>query len=319
MDIQLANPFVLLLISPLVLAGYYAIRKGISKLLIISRVVILSLLIIALASPYTLGTTTIRDDSPKVTVISDQTLSMDLFKTDTGQKLFESLKSKTDTTYRQFGGIRSPIGDEVIGASEGNNNIVLVTDGNNNYGKDLFDAISFVSQPPEGTRVFAVRQEPIHNDASVEIESSKNLIVGNENVFNIIVRQAENETRYNLDVDIDGKIVNSETVVQNGRTKIISVPYTFNSLGTHRVTATITPSSEDRFKLNNVFYKSVFVVPKPRVLVVTGDTNSPLYKIATGLYDVTTVDTIPDDIKPYKAVIIDNQGAALLSADTLRT
>ncbi len=316
MDIpQLANPLVLLLISPVVLAGWYAIRKGIPRALIISRIIILSLLIIALASPFTLGTSTVRDEAPRITVISDQTMSMDLFNKDTGTKIFESIKSKTPTTYRQFAGISSPIGDEVINNAE-NNNLVLVSDGNNNHGKDLFDAISFVSKT--GTRVFAVKQKPIRNDAGVEIESAKNLIIGNENVFNIVVRQAGNETSYKLDVEIDGKPVKSETFTQTERTKVIPVSATFNSLGTHKVTATITPSGEDWFKLNNVFYKAVFVVPKPKVLAVTEDTTSPLYKVASSLYAVTTLNSVPDDLSQYKAVIIDNKGAAQLSADTLR-
>jgi len=314
---QFAQPLILLLISPLVLAGWYAIRKGISKPLIISRIIILSLLIVALASPFTLGTSTVRDEAPRITVVSDQTMSMDLFNKDTGQKLFEALKSKTPTTLRQFAGIKSPIGDEVIQDAEGNNNIVLVSDGNNNYGKDLSDAISFVSRT--GTRVFAVRQTPLHNDASVEIESAKNLIIGNENVFNIIVRQAGNETSYGLDVNIDGTSVLSETITQTERIKITPVPYTFNSLGAHRVTATITPSGEDRFKLNNIFYKSVFVVPKPKVLAVTDDTSSPLFTIASSLYEVTPTSSVPDDLSPYKTVILDNKEAAQLSADVLRT
>jgi len=313
---QFANPLILLLISPLVLAGWYAVRRGISRPLVISRVIILSLLIIALASPFTIGTSTIRDEAPRITVISDKTMSMDLFNMDTGEKLFESLKSRTPTTYRQFAGINSPIGDEVIFAAE-NNNIVLVSDGNSNYGKDLFDAISFVSGT--GTRVYAVRQEPIHNDASVEIESAKNLIIGNENVFNIIVRQAGSEIRYRLDVEIDGAPVKSEAVIQTERTRTIPLSYTFDSLGTHRVTATITPEGGDRFKINNVFYKSVFVVPKPEVLAVTDDTGSPLYTVIDSLYAVTRSGTVPDDLSPYRAVIIDNRGVAQLSADTLRT
>ncbi|KPQ43471.1 MAG: hypothetical protein MPEBLZ_01980 [Candidatus Methanoperedens nitroreducens] len=70
---------------------------------------------------------------------------MDLFNKDTGKKIFDALQPRTPTKFREFAGIKSPIGDEVIGASE-NNNLLLVTDGNANYGKDLFDAISFVSQ-----------------------------------------------------------------------------------------------------------------------------------------------------------------------------
>ncbi len=313
---QLANPLMLLLISPVVLAGWYAIRKGIPRLIIISRIIILSLLIIALASPFTLGTSTIRDEVPRITVVSDQTMSMDLFNKDSGQKIFEAIKSKTPTTYKQFAGIKSPIGDEVVQDAEGNNNIVLVSDANSNYGKDLFEAISFVSKT--GTKVFAVRQTPIHNDASVEIASAKNLIIGNENTFNIVVRQAGNETSYRLDVQIDGTPVKSDTITQTERTQVTPVSYTFNSLGTHKVTATITPSGEDWNPLNNVFYKSVFVVPKPQVLVVTDDKTSPLYTIASSLYQVTTSGNVPDDLSPYKAVIIDNKGMAQLSADSLR-
>jgi hypothetical protein len=318
---ELANPLVLLLISPVALAGWYAIRKGIPRALIISRVIILSLLIIALASPFTLEMSTKRDIAPRITVLSDQTMSMDLFDKETGKKIFDAIHTKTITTpLKSFAGIKSPIGDEVINNAEGNNNIVLVSDGNNNHGKDLFDAISFVSRT--GTKVFAVKQKPIRNDASVEIESAKNLIIGNENVFNIVVRQAGNETSYGLDVEIDGVSVKlpdeSKNVVQTERTKIIPVSATFNTLGTHKVTATITPNSEDWFKLNNVFYKSVFVVPKPKVLAVTEDTTSPLYKVATNLYEVKTLNSVPDDLSPYKAVIIDNKGAAQLSADSLR-
>ncbi|MCX9087831.1 MAG: VWA domain-containing protein [Candidatus Methanoperedens sp.] len=312
---QFENPYVLLLISPLILVGLYYIRKGVSKWIIFSRIIILSLLIIALASPYSLGITTVRDDAPRITVISDNTFSMDLFNKDTGKKIFDALQPRTPTKFREFAGIKSPIGDEVIGASE-NNNLLLVTDGNANYGKDLFDAISFVSQT--GTKVFAVKQKSIHNDASVEIVSAKNIIIGNENVFNVVVRQAGSYIVYKLDVDIDGKSVMSETFSQTEREKVIPVTGAFTSLGSHKMTATITPNGEDRFQQNNVFYKSIFVVPKPKLLAVTSDTGSPLYKIINSLYEVTTVDSLPVDLSPYKSVIIDNKGASELNADTLR-
>jgi uncharacterized membrane protein len=312
---QFEHPLVLLLISPLILAGIFAIRRGVSKWIIFSRIIILSLLIIALASPYSLGISTVRDDAPRITVISDKTLSMDIFNMDMGKKLFDAIQPRTPTKFSEFAGVKSPIGDEVIGASE-NNNLVLVTDGNSNYGKDLFDAISFVSRA--GTRVFAVKQKPLHNDASVEIASAKNIIIGNENVFNVVVRQAGVDISYRLDVDIDGTSVMSDSITQKEREKVIPVTHTFTTLGSHRMTATITPSTEDRFNLNNVFYKSVFVVPKPKVLAVTGDTASALYAVTTSLYDVTTMTSLPSDLSSYKAVIIDNKGAGELPADTLR-
>lgn len=313
---EFAHPLVLLLLSPLFLAGWYAIRKGLPKPLIISRMIILGLLIAALASPFVLEMSTVRDDAPRITVISDQTMSMDLFDRESGEKVFESIASKTPTTFRQFAGIRSPIGDEVIASAEGDNNIVLVSDGNNNLGKDLFDAISFVSIT--GTKVFAVRQDNIRNDASIEIAGPKNLIIGNENVFDIVVRQAGNEISYRLDVEIDGVPVMSEEFTQYERIKTYPVSHTFDTLGTHTLTAKITPSTEDRFNLNNMFYKSVFVVPKPRVLFLASDTGSPLYEIASDMYDVTGSTSMPDDMDVYKAVIADNRAVGQLSADILR-
>ncbi|MFZ3384130.1 MAG: vWA domain-containing protein [Candidatus Methanoperedens sp.] len=312
---QFEYPYVLLLISPLILIGLYYVRRGVSKWIIFSRLIILSLLVIALASPYSLGITTVRDDAPRITVISDNTMSMDLFNKDTGKKIFDAIQPRTPTKFREFAGIKSPIGDEVIGASE-NNNLLLVTDGNANYGKDLFDAISFVSQT--GTRVFAVKQKNIHNDASVEIASAKNIIIGNENVFNVVVRQGGTDISYRLDVEIDGKSVLSKSITQKEREKVIPVTGAFTSLGSHKMKATITPSTEDRFNINNVFYRSIFVVPKPKLLAVTSDTESPLYTITNSLYDVTTVSSLPSELSLYKTVIIDNKGAAELNADTLR-
>src|SRR5659263_111980 len=311
---QFEHPLVLLLISPLILIGLYYMRRGVSKWIIFSRLIILSLLIIALASPYSLGITTVRDDAPRITVISDNTFSMDLFNKDTGKKIFDAMQPKTPTKFREFAGLKSPIGDEVIAAAE-NNNLLLVTDGNANYGKDLFDAISFVSQT--GTKVFAVKQKPLHNDASVEIASAKN-IIGNDNVFNVVVRQAGTDISYRLDVEIDGTSVMSETFTQKEREKVIPVTGSFTSLGSHKMKATITPGTEDRFTLNNVFYRSIFVVPKPKLLVVTSDTESPLYTITNSLYDVATMSSLPTELSSYKTVIIDNKGAAELNADTLR-
>ncbi|MBU4076573.1 MAG: VWA domain-containing protein, partial [Euryarchaeota archaeon] len=315
---QFMNPLVLLLISPVVLGGLYAIRRGVSKYLILSRVIILSLLIIALASPFTMGTTTVKDDAPRITVLTDQTMSMDLYNTDTGNKIYEAIKSKTPTTHRQFAGMTSPVGDEIIAASE-NNNIVLVSDGNANYGKDLADAVSFVNK--SGTRVFAVNQKLLHNDMSVEIVSAKNLIVGNENTFTIVVRQAGENARYRLDVKIDDKPVSlpdGSNVVQTEQTKTFPVSYIFKTLGTHTVEAVITPEGEDRFPTNNKFYKAVYVVPKPKMLAITDDIGSPLYETIDSLYAVDRAVSIPDDLSKYRVVVIDNMGAGMLGADSLK-
>jgi len=151
----------------------------------------------------------------------------------------------------------------------------------------------------------------------VEIASAKNIIIGNENVFNVVVRQAGTDISYRLDVEIDGTPAKSESIMQKEREKVIPVTYTFTKLGSHKIKATITPSTEDRFNLNNVFYKSVFVVPKPKVLAVTGDTASALYAVTKSLYDVTTMTSLHLTFH-LQSRNIDNKGAGELPADSLR-
>jgi len=246
-------------------------------------------------------------------------MSMDLFNKDTGQKIYDAIKSKTPTNLQTFSGMTSPVGDEIISASE-NNYILLVSDGNTNYGKDLSEAVTFVSKT--GTRVFAVEQKLLHNDMSVEITGPKNLIIGNENVFNIVVRQAGDSASYGLDIKVDNDPVNlpdeSKNILQKERTKTIQFSYTFKKLGTHTMEVVITPQSEDWFPTNNKFYKSVYVVPKPNVLAITDDTGSPLYQIIDSLYAVEQEGSIPDDLTKYRAVIIDNKDAAMLGAASLK-
>jgi len=104
----------------------------------------------------------------------------------------------------------------------------------------------------------------------------------------------------------DGKSVYSDSFTQKEREKSIPITGSFMTLGSHKITATITPATEDRFKQNNIFYRSVFVVPKPKVLAVTAIQDRLLY-ITTGLYNVTTKDSLPADLSAYKAVIIDNK------------
>ncbi|MCG7849268.1 MAG: VWA domain-containing protein, partial [ANME-2 cluster archaeon] len=91
----------------------------------------------------------------------------------------------------------------------------------------------------------------------------------------------------------------------------------FYSLGPHVVTAEIT-SKDDLRPDNNVFNKTIYVVPKPRILLVTLDTESPLLQILKSLYDLDIAST-PDGINlsDYKAVVLDNLNEGRISVDTV--
>ncbi|CAD7766927.1 MAG: von Willebrand factor type A domain protein [Candidatus Argoarchaeum ethanivorans] len=308
MNVQ--EPLLLLLISPVLLLGFYMLRlrSGANRALVLSRMVIISLLIIALSNPFVIASHTIRDDTPSVTVVADKTISCDLFDTSQAESLQEYLKTRTPTKYKEVTGIKTALGDAILKNSASGEHIVLVSDLNNNHGVNMGDAVILARR--EGAHIYAVEQTPIHTDTGVEIAGSKNIIVGNENTYHIIIRHVGEEITYKLTVQIDGNTLYTETITQIGHEKVIPLPYTPLTEGAHRITATIAPEGDDRFKLNNVFYKSVFAAPKPKVLYTGCD--SPLKTVLAELYDLhkTTLDGAK--LEDYKVVIIENKDAKTL-------
>ncbi|MEA1944969.1 MAG: VWA domain-containing protein [Euryarchaeota archaeon] len=300
----LAHPYLLLLIIPVLVATAYLIKNGHRKGILATRAIVFMLLIISLASPYNLVMRTTFDETPSVTIIDDHTESMKLFDNDTGQRLYDRLRSRTPADIHQITGNRSAIGDAITEFARGNDNILLVSDGNNNHGLDLTDTIAFASTI--NTTVCTIRQEPEQNDLSVEIVGGKDVIVGSEQSFVIVVRQAGEDARYTLSVWIDGAKIDEKAIAQTGREKTIPISHTFGSIGSHTIKAEIMPESEDLRSINNVFYKSVYVIPKPKILLVS-DRDSPLSRTLAELYDTTRVSSAASlDPDQYLAAVLDN-------------
>ncbi|CAD7774904.1 von Willebrand factor type A domain protein [Candidatus Methanoperedenaceae archaeon GB37] len=310
------EPLLLLLISPVLLAGFYLMRRRFQRGLILTRLLAISLLLAALAGPFTITSHTIRDDAPQVTVIADKTVSCDLYDPSEGESLYEYLKVRTPSQYREISGVRTALGDEILKSSGAGKHIVLVSDLNNNYGVEIRDAIALARS--EGAYIYAVEQTPIHTDTGIEIVGAKNIVAGNENTYHAIVRHVGDETTYTLHVEADGRTLYDETITQSEKRRVIPFTYTPQSEGSHRITATITPHGEDRFKLNNVFYKSVFAAPKPRILYEGDD--SPLEDVLSELYDVDTSGLGGAFLDEYRAVVIENRDAEAIEphVDKLR-
>jgi Mg-chelatase subunit ChlD len=305
----------LLGVLPVIVIGWVLIHKGARRSLIWSRMIIVSLLVIALAGPYNPVTVTETDETPTITVLSDETESMDIFESGTAEEIFDKLQDTTPARMEKMRGLRSDIGDEILASSTGDDHIIVVSDGNNNFGSDLAETIDFVSDT--GTVVYAVTQTPEKNDLSVEITGARTAVLGNENLVGVEVRQAEGNTTYKLSIEVDGSPVSSQTVTQISPLKIVSFSSTFQSLGPHLITARIS-SGDDMRSDNNVFNKTIYVVPKPRILLVSPDADSPLYKVLRSLYETNTVSFIDDaNLTDYKAVVLDNINDGRLSGSSI--
>jgi uncharacterized membrane protein len=297
--------YYLLAIIPVFIAGWILVKRGANHSLIMSRVSVISLLIIALAGPYNPLIVTETDDTPSITVLSDETESMEFFEEGTAQEIFERLQGQTPVTMERMKGLRSDIGDEILFASERNYHVVVVSDGNNNFGRALGESIDFASDT--GTSIYAITQTPLRNDLSVEITGGKTAVVGNDNLVGIEVRQALSDAKYDMTIFKDGTLYKKyPTITQktNKKTIVCSIP--FSNEGCHNITASIS-SKDDTFAENNVFDKTIFVVPKPKILLITLDLGSPLYNNLSQLYNLdirTSMENV--ELEDYKAVMLGN-------------
>lgn len=131
MNISLEHPEMLLLIIPVTIAGFYLLRKTKTKI-VEWRMLVAFLLVLALAAPFTTVTQTVNEDNPSLVLIQDKTSSMGLFSNETGNDLYKALAADTSTTLVQLTGDKTNLGDAVTQYSGTGNQIVMITDGNNN-------------------------------------------------------------------------------------------------------------------------------------------------------------------------------------------
>ncbi len=311
--LSFGSPEMFALIVPVLLGGLFLMRKGGSRMLILSRMLVLSLLITALASPFAITSDVSEDETPSIVIISDETTSMDIFKSEVADRIYESLTANTPTNIIRLYGDSSALGDALAQYSRGDEQIVLVTDGNNNFGKDLEEAFKLADQT--GTTIYSVEPEVLMNDISVQITGDKTVVIGNENQFDVVVSQAkEDSIRYSFKVYAGDELVRGGTFTQDTRSKTIRVPYTFNTLGSSELKVELTPLTEDWDDINNVFYKSIYVVPKPNIRLITDDTSSPLGQILFNLYDTSYTGEM-DQLDNKKALVLDNRNLRSLAEE----
>ncbi len=303
----------LLLVIPVILAGFYLLRNTKTKL-VEWRMLVAFLLVLALASPVTLMTNVVSEDNPSLVVVSDETGSMGIFQEGTGTELYEALTAKTPTTFIQLTGDKTSLGDAVLQYSGSGSQVVLVTDGNNNAGKDLTEALEFARETD--TRVYLVEPELEVNDLSVQVLGDKTVVVENENEFEILVSQANDGlASYFLKVYVDGELSQSKHFSQETREMTIPITRAFDTLGAHTLRVEIEPDGEDLNDINNEFDKALYVVPKPKITLVTDESDSPLGQILTNLYEVSVVNDYPgaNKIEDSKALVLDNRFINTLS------
>ncbi len=301
-------PAALIIIPAIPVILYLTRPKGSGAVLLVSsKLMIISIILISIASPYTEEYVPGITGQPDMTIIADSTESMRLFPSP--DDVIAYFSNRTPAAVDNISGTRSPIGDAIIRNAKSGGSILLISDGNSNDGKSLPEAVSFARSL--NTTVYYLRREPVKKDIRVSIEGDAAAVLDTRAVFNVNIMSV-GDIGGDLKVRIDGKIALNDRVTG---AKKIPLTYSFNSVGSHTIKAELT-AENDELPQNNVFYRTVHVVPKPQVLLVSNE-DSPLSRIMEQSYSVHAAAAI-GDASGYKAVVLDDMSAAELSyPDTL--
>ena len=267
--------------------------RWIRAFVLLTRTIMVLLLVVAFASPTMITQKEIQGE-PRLTILTDASNSFSLFDTTIASKLKKQLEQQLPTKMIEIAtGDYSALADGILSHMQGDDSILIVSDGNNNKGRDLGDVLLFASQV--NATINALNLEPIKQDTAVRLEGPAMSIVGGDITINMITEQAGRSVPYRLTIEIDGNNVLDKAVSGPHETSITQQL----GEGHHKVIARIEVDGPDYFAQNNVFYKAVQVVPKPKVLFVS-QRASPLEEKLNQWYDIQSASTLSEQERSFK-------------------
>ncbi len=290
------SPGYLLLV--LLLIGVSIILGGSNKLVAFTRFFIALLLILALAQPYS-PINMFGGGSSGLSILEDNSSSYNVFGTRLGQVNYNLLKGQGNIDYIDFGEeLVSNVGDSIIESMRDGKNVLLLSDGNINFGEDWGKVEEFAII--ENLSVSTIRREVGHQDYSITIIGPDKIGPNTEATFTVQVKGTDGSKRI-IELEVDGQVV---LTGEAGELEYVSK---FGD-GYHKLTARLLEN--DYFVENNVYYKSVKVVEKSKILLY-GDEGTPLHRSLSKLYNIDV--GTPFNLDRYHTVIIDNKEAQSFS------
>jgi uncharacterized membrane protein len=257
-----------------------------------------------------------KTNQSRITIISDESASMELLKKGVSEEVADKLNTRIPVTVTTVSGIHTSLGDSIIQQASPENYVLVVSDGQSNSGTPVEEALSYCYK--NNFPVAALIPETIEEDLSVELEGENEAVLDNEAFFKVNIRKStEEKMSYQVRITIDHQKVMEREITQTGRMESIEFNHTFETLGPHTVKATLHPASIsvknlDYFENNNQYMKSVYVTPKPKILLVTNEPDSPLANTMKEIYDVRVAGSF-GSLNGTDAVVIDNQAASTIS------
>ncbi|MFB6298272.1 MAG: VWA domain-containing protein [Salinirussus sp.] len=268
-----------------------------------TRLIVVACLVGAAAGPFTVTERTTAGD-PTVQMLIDESDSMSVTDAD-ADRLASAIEDQGVPVTRSVVGSDtvSRIGDAVAASARPNGSVLLVSDGQVTGGRSLIGAAEVAADA--GATVHAVSLSAPTPERAVTLSGPAETSAGITNSFLVRVSgtSAVSEPT-TVTVLADGTPIFTETVGETGR---VEFTHTFDEVGTHQLVARI--DGGDAIESNNQFRKTVRVVPKPPVLYVARG-SYPFGELLDRLYDLDRRESIPDDLSPYRAVVLQDLPAS---------
>ncbi|MBI2107760.1 VWA domain-containing protein [Candidatus Woesearchaeota archaeon] len=287
--------------------AYVKSKQHDRKVILFLRSCAFIFIILAMASPFILESKSVPGN-PKLTILVDNSSSMVLYDGSMAAKIYSKLEGVIPVEVRTIAiGTKSTIGDGILNNIESGENVLVISDGNNNNGKLLGDIMLFAGSINASVSTLAMN--PLKKDAGVKIDGPPELIKDTDGEFKVKVNVVGDNVPYRLQVTVDDSVV----IEQEG-SKSMEFPFErkFSDQGYHRIVAKlVNVGGSDYFAENNVFYKSIKVVPRPKVLFVT-QKSSPLAAELSKIYELDIKSAIPNDLSQYMAMVINDMPASAI-------
>ncbi len=291
------------------LESYIKSKKTDRKIVLALRSLAFIFLLLAISSPFMLESKTVPGD-PRLTILVDNSSSMALYNPGIAYGLYRKLEGTMQVNIRTIaGGEHSAIGSGILNNIERDDNVMVITDGVNNEGKLLGDIMLFATSI--NASVSALKLDAQKNDAGVTIDGPAELIKDTEGDFVVRVSVVGNSIPYTLQVTMDDTILIMEEKGSASKEFVFSRKFPDGEY--HKLAAKLLDiGKDDYFPQNNVFYKSIKIVPRPKVLYVT-EKNSPLAQELNKIYELDVKDSLPADLSNYMALVFNDIRAAKIS------
>lgn len=261
---------------------------------IICRFFIILLLCVALTNPFMTKKAT-SDGDTTITLLIDNSTSTSIFNFNVGQ-LEANLEEHLPVTKAYIGyGETSHLGDGIFRQLH-RKNLLLVTDANNDKDSMSFYDVAAYAQK-FNTSINAVKLEDVKPEVSINVAGPKTAIVDTEYYFTVLLRNALEPVA--VRVTVDGR------VVYDGQTQDAAIPLSnkFTSVGQHKIIAEV--STSDLFSNNNIYYKVVDVVDKPKILYMSNK-ESAIADLLPVRYSATSTATLPTNLEEYFAIVLND-------------